>query len=160
MTESIRAKFDQGTPPPGYVDREVVKLTQNGVWLADGKEISHEPTGRLFGKSLRRDETGYFLHIGHEYKRIEVEDTAFFVSRIDGSAKEGYTIAVSDESREKLDPQTLSYRPGRLTCRVKNGEEEAKFLSAAYFDLLRDLQEDGKSYFLIISGVRVELGRI
>ena len=53
----------------------------------------------------------------------------------------------------------MSYRPGRLTARIKDGKEEAKFLHAAYFDLLKDLQEDSKSYFLTLNGQRIELAR-
>ncbi len=160
MSNSIRGKFDPGTPPPGYVDTEVVKLTRNGVWLANGQEISHEPTGRLFGKCLRRDDQGYFIQIGREYKRIVVEDTPFFVSSLDGDPRTAIWVCLSDETREKLDPLTLAYRPGRLTCRVKGGEEEAKFLSAPYFELLRDLQEDPKGYYIVIAGIRVDLGKV
>ena len=78
------AKFNQGTPPPGYVDTEIIRLTRDGIWLADGEEISHEPTRRLFARSLKKDEKGYFLHIGREMRRIEVEDTAYFVEGLEG----------------------------------------------------------------------------
>lgn len=157
LAAGIRDVFQQGTPPPGYVDTETIRINQNGLWLADGKEITHEPTARLFARSIRRDDLGYFLHIGHEYKRIEVEDTAFFVLRVDGDPERGYEVSLSDETRERLDPKTLSYRPGRLTCRVKNGEEEAKFLSPAYFEILKDVQEDGRWYYLLIEKKRVDL---
>lgn len=135
---------------------ETIVLTRNGVWLSDGTEITHDPTLRLFAKSLKKDGQGYFLQVGRETKRIVVEDTAYFIHRIDGSPESGYELWVNDETREKLRPETLSYRPGRLTCLLTRGEE-AKFLSPAYFDLLRELQEDGKSYFLSIGGKRVEL---
>jgi hypothetical protein len=133
---------------PFFVDREVIVLTRNGIWLADGTEITHEPTAKLFARSLKHDEQGYFIHVGRETKRIEVEDTAYFVQRIDGDAKRGLVVSLNDESQEPLDPKTLAYRPGRLTCRIKSGKEEAKFLHNPYFDLLRNLQEDKKSYFL------------
>lgn len=154
---SIRGVFQQGTPPPGYVDIETIRITRNGVWLADGGEITHQPTIRLFARSIRRDDQSYFLQIGHEYKRIEVEDTAFFVSRIQGAASEGYELHLSDATREKLNPATLTYRPGRLTCRIKGGEEEAKFLNPAYVNLLKELQEDDHWYYLVIEGRRVNL---
>lgn len=134
---------------PFFVDREVIVLSQNGVWLSDGTEITHEPTRRLFARSLKKDEQGYFLQVGRETKRIEVEDTAYFIHRIDGDPQRGFQLWVNDETQEPLDPATLDYRPGRLTCRIKkNPVEEAKFLHSAYFDLLKDLQEDSKSYFL------------
>ena len=64
---------------------------------------------------------------------------------------------MNDESRERLDPGTLRYRPGRLSCRIKGGKEEAKFLHAAYFDLLRGLEEDVRSYFTRIGAERIDL---
>ena len=146
---------------PFFVDREVIVITRAGVWLADGVEITHEPTRKLFARSLRRDAEGYFLSIGRETKRIEVQDTAFFVLRIDGDAETGFEVLLSNDERVRLDPATLQYRPGRLTMRWipkgYSGLEEALFLHAPYFDLLKDLQEDGAAYFLRIEGKRWEL---
>ncbi len=142
---------------PVFVDREVIVLSRQGVWLADGEEITHEPTRKLFARSLKKNQEGYYLQIGRETKKIQVEDTAYFVIRIDGSPAQGYELWVNDETREKLDPETLRYRPGRLTCQIKKKKEEAKFLHAAYFDLLKDLQEDDSSYFLQIHSKRISL---
>ncbi len=137
-----------GNSAPFFSDPEVIVLTKNGIWLADGMEITHEPTRRLFSKSLKKKESGYYLSIGRETKDITVEDTAYFVLRIDGNPESGYELLLNDETREPLKAQTLLYRPGRLTCRIKDGTEEAKFLHSAYFDLLKDLQEDATSYYL------------
>ncbi len=131
----------------GYFDHEVVVLTRNGVWMADGHEISHEPTKRLFAKSLHKDAKGYFLYIGRETKRIQVEDTAYFVTRIERSGPD-WKILLNDETREDLDLKTLSYQPGRLVCWIKNKTDQAKFLQAPYYELLRDLEEDETGYFL------------
>jgi hypothetical protein len=145
---------------PFFVATEVIRLTNNGVWLSDQVEIDHEQTVRIFAKSLKRDAQGYYLQIGRETKRIEVEDTAYFVTRIEKPATSGASgieVCLNDESRELLDPATLSYRPGRLTCRIRGGTEEARFLHSAYFDLLKDLQEDEHSYYLLFSGKKVNL---
>jgi hypothetical protein len=147
---------------PFFVDREVIVLTRNGDWLADGTEITHEPSAKLFARSLKKDEQGYYLHIGRETKRIQVEDTAYFVVRIDGNPNNGFVLSINDQTQEKLQPGSLKYRPGRLTCSIKGGQEEAKFLHASYFDLLKHLQEDQRSYFLEFEGsekgkTRVEL---
>lgn len=131
-----------------FVDNEVIVLTKNGTWIADGTEISHEPTRRLFAKSLKKDQKGYTLHIGRETKQIQVEDTAYFIHRVDGSAEDGYKVWINDETQENLDPSTLKYQPGRMTCKIKGGTEDAKFLHAAYFDLLKGLKQDSTSYYL------------
>jgi hypothetical protein len=136
------------TQAPFFVDNEVITLSKHGIWIADGNEITHDPTRRLFARSLKKDADGYYLHIGRETKRIQVEDTAYFVQRIDGNPKDGYQLSLNDETQEKLDPKTLAYRPGRLCCRIKGTEEEAKFLHSAYFDILKNLQEDSSSYYL------------
>lgn len=133
---------------PFFVDREVIVLTKNGVWLADGSEITHEPTRKLFARSLKRNESGYYLHIGRETKSIEVEDTAYFITRIEGAPSTGIELWLSDETREPLHPETLHYQPGRLTCKIKSNQEEAKFLHTAYIDFLKNLQEDSQTYYL------------
>lgn len=142
---------------PFFVDTEVIRLTRNGIWLSDSVEIDHEQTRRMFAKSLERDAKGWLLKIGSETKRIEVEDTAYFVTRIEGTPSQGIDVCLSDESRERLDPATLTYRPGRLACRIKGGKEEAKFLHAPYFELLKNLQEDDSFYWLDLGGKRVQL---
>lgn len=137
---------------PFFVDNEVIILNENGIWIADGYEITHEPTRKLFSKSLRKHAAGYRLEIGKETKVIDVKDTAYFIRQVDGNSNQGYMIWVSDDLRETLKPETLKYRPGRLTCTVeRHGQlEEAKFLHAPYFDFLKDLKEDKSGYFLEI----------
>jgi hypothetical protein len=151
----------QSDNAPFFVDNEVIVLTRNGLWMADGDEISHEPTRRLFAKSLLKDDQGYFLSIGRETKRIVVEDTAYFVHGISGDPNEGYDLRLSDGSVQRLVPGSLHYRPGRLSCFIKparyEDEEEAKFLSVAYFEILRHLEEDHENYFLTIERQKVVL---
>jgi hypothetical protein len=146
---------------PFFVDNEVITLTKNGIWIADGTEITHEPTRRLFARSLKKIDQGYQLEIGRETKRIHVEDTAYFVIRIDETQDGRLELLLSDETREILDPSTLNYRSGRLTCRIKNSQEEAKFIHAPYMDLLQSLKEDSQGYYLELKSknekIRVQL---
>lgn len=118
--------------------------------MADGEEITHEPTRRLFAKSIKKDADGYLIHIGRETKRIHVEDTAYFVTGVTGNREAGYRLSLSDETSEGLDPITLVYKPGRLTCLInrEGTKEEAKFLAVPYYELLSHLEEDQSSYFL------------
>jgi hypothetical protein len=64
---------------------------------------------------------------------------------------------MNDGTSEKLAPETLRYQSGRLTCLVHSGEDEAKFLSIPYMELLKLAEEDEKGYFLQIEGKRVGL---
>jgi hypothetical protein len=154
---------------PFFSDNEVITLSKDGVWLADGQEITHEGTCQLFSRNLKKDAEGYYIEvtgrvgdqIRRETKRIQVEDTAFFVQRLEGDPAGGYELFLSDGMKISLDPGTLRYRPGRLTCRVVTpiGEEEAKFLRMPYFDLLQHLEEDDEGYFLNFSGSHIRLAR-
>ena len=153
--------MSDSTQAPFFIDNEVIRLTQNGVWLADGIEITHEGTQKLFAKSLKKDGQGYYLQVGRETKRIEVEDTAYFVVRVDGDPLNGFKVLINDERQEALNPYTLKYRPGRLSCMIARAEnlEEAKFQRAAYFDFLQNLREDGACYFLEIQKQKMILAR-
>lgn len=141
---------------PFFVDTEVITLSRNGVWISDGTEITHEPTRRLFARSLKKDADGYFIQVGRETKRIQVEDTPYFIQRLEGFPETGYEVVLTDESHQPLNPLTLHYRPGRLTCRLEN-REEAKFLHSPYSEILKDLQEDETTYFITVNGHRVDL---
>lgn len=148
-----------------FIQNETLRLNHHGVWLANGQEITHEGTCRMFFRHLKHDAEGYLIQVGKESKRVEVEDTPFFISRVDGNPDEGYRLWIrgfEDEPQEILDAGTLRYRPGRLTCTLKKGtahEGEAKFLQAAYFDVLKHLNEDDFVYFLEVQGAKIVLGR-
>jgi hypothetical protein len=121
-----------------FISNEILRLTQSGIWLANGSEITHQSTVEAFFRNIHRDEQGYLIRIGKESKRIEVEDTAYFVTGLEGSAAKGFLITLSDQSQEKLVPSALSYRPGRLSVAIerRGQKEEARFLHAPYFSLL------------------------
>jgi hypothetical protein len=142
------------------METEVIRLTANGVWMSDQTEIDHQNTVQLFFRSIHQDDEGYFLKVGFETKRIIVEDTAYFVMGLEGSAAQGYLLILSDGAREPLDPSTLKYQLGRLTCRVHGARFEAKFLQKSYVELLQNLQQDGDEYFLEVAGQRVSLARV
>lgn len=142
---------------PFFVDNEVIVLTKNGTWVADGVEITHEGTRKLFARALKHDADGYFLSVGRETKRIQVEDTPYFVMCVEGDPTAGFTLCLNDETEEPLDPQSLKYAPGRLVCAVRGHAERAKFLHSAYFQILQYLEEDSSTYFLNVQGKRVEL---
>lgn len=135
---------------------ETILVKANGEWWADGREITHLPTLRLFQRSLKKDKNGYFLQIGKETKPIEVEDTAYFVEAIHGSPLEGFTLQLSDQTQELLNPTQLSFRPNRLIYRTQSGEN-AKFLRRPYLDLLNYLEEENSTYFLLIEGQKIIL---
>jgi hypothetical protein len=151
-----------------YIDLETLTLTRNGEWLADGEPITHERTIRAFQGHLASlvDGSGWEIRIGRERKKIIVEDTAFFVRAIRGDAQSGFVLELSDGNERPLDPHTLHYSPGRLTCRIEwqhpdgtKGKAEARFLRGPSLEIL-SLAQPGSSeylYHLKIQGVTIEI---
>ncbi len=152
MTSSVNAPF--------FIDTEVIRLTSNGVWMSDETEIDHQNTVTLFFKSIRKDDQGYFLQVSHEIKRIVVEDTAYFVVGLEGTADAGYTLLLSDDTKEPLRPETLKYQEGRLTCQVHASQDEAKFLQKTYMEILKNIKQEGQDYTLDLAGRTVILDRV
>jgi hypothetical protein len=145
------------TERPLFQDNETIRLTKDGEFLSNGEPITHDRTIEAYHRHLRRDAEGWFIEIGNNLKRIEVEDTGYFVRDIEwsgeaGSRGERVELLLSDGARETLDPGTLSYRPDRLVCMVKGGHETARFLRKPYHELLLRALHSGTRYELRIGG--------
>ncbi|MCG6535780.1 MAG: DUF1285 domain-containing protein, partial [Syntrophales bacterium LBB04] len=102
-------------------------------------------------RHLHRDGQGrYLIRLAGEESYLEVEDTAFVISRIDlhspGEGDACFHIWLSDDSREVLNLHTLFVGKGNvLYCRVKEGKFPARFQRQAYYQLGEHVQEeDGK----------------
>jgi predicted DCC family thiol-disulfide oxidoreductase YuxK len=137
---------------------ETLALTAEGEWLADGEPIEHELTKALFSKSLtRHDDGSWWLEVGRERKPVEVEDTAYFVRSLIGTAEHGYRLRLSDGSEEPLRPETLLLINDRLTCLTAAGHE-AKFLRAPYAELLmQTLERTNGTHELKIQGMKIPI---
>lgn len=153
--------IDMARPPSEvFIDDEVIRLTRDGVFLSNGEEITHERTLAAFHRFLARDEEGYYIQIGRDFKRIEVEDTAYFVRaiRFEGSgAQEKVILTLLGGQEEVLDPLTLRYRDERLSCVLKEGTERAVFLRGPHTELFLRTLDEGNGYFLTIGGKKYRL---
>lgn len=142
---------------------ENIILTKNGVWLSNGEEITHEGTVLAFSRNIHRCKDGYEIRLGSERKTIHIEDTMYFITSVDGAPELGYTIRTNDQRVGELDPSTLQYKPGRLTCKVpdpKTGmNEDAKFLSAAYYELLKSIVHETDGFSITIEGQKIMLSK-
>ncbi len=127
-------------------------LTKNGQWLSNGEPITHAGTLALFFRILSRDETGYFLEIGREHQRVEVEDTPQFVVRILGDLNQTPHLEFTDGIKEALDPTRLTYSHSlqRLTAERTSDQMRARFLHAPYHELLQCAFNEGEQYILKI----------
>lgn len=139
-----------------FVKGEKIFLRKDATWIADGVEITHDKTRDLFFKSIHWDSTQkqYYLEVGYERIFIEVEDTPYFVVSIERQTPGPVLAKLSNFTDTPI--ETVAYANEALYLTLSSGQK-ARFLSAAYYDLLRDLQEDPKYYFLELAGKRINL---
>jgi len=124
-------------------------LDKEGRWFHEGVEITHGRTRQLFSKSIRRDSTGrYYVHVGPESAEVIIEDTPYTIASVtlqeepDGPPQ-GYILHLNDETQEPLESGSLVVSEQNVMyCRVKGGEERARFLRAAYYQICAKLQYD------------------
>lgn len=150
MTQSRSGTF--------FVKGEKIVLRKDGVWIADGVEITHEQTRELFFKSVAWDtaEKKFKLSVGYETIFIEVEDTPYFVTSLEHGKGGSCQARLSNHKTVPVEADRLAYENGNLYLGGIDGQR-AKFLSAAYYDLLKSLEEDDAWYYLTISGKRANL---
>ena len=121
---------------------------------------------RLFYANLSQDESGrYFIKTGSQSYPVEAEDSAYVVWALDWrrSAEEGVRLVLSDDSMEKLDPETLQIRKENiLYCRVKNGRFDARFSRSSYYQIAEhvhyNFQQD--SWFIMLDGKPYPIARV
>jgi hypothetical protein len=131
-------------PPCGIL------IDKEGRWYHQGAEIVRRDIIRLFYANMQRNGRGrYVLYWDGNTCSVDVEDTAFVVRRVDRE-KTAFFLHLSDDSVEKLSPETLSVgRENVLYCMVKNGRFPARFTRAAYYQLAAHIEEgEGGGFFL------------
>lgn len=143
---------------------ESIRLHADGKWTHEGCDFENDRIVKLFSRSVNRTEGGtWVLEIGRFTYPIEVDDTGFFIDRID-LGQDPPSITLSDTSEESLDISTLSYDTGgRLYCTVKSGKFRARFKRHAYYKLAELMCEDDDSegqIILEIGGQKLALANI
>jgi hypothetical protein len=150
-----------GTPPEQRDPRGRrvdigLSLDAEGRFFIQGEPVTHERTHRALTRGLFRDETGHVCtRIGYEHSRVEVADAALLVRGVafpeDGSLP---FLALSDESAEPLEPETLWLEGERLYALVHGGTLAARFTPAAAADLLVRCLEGGEEHPVAVLGGR------
>jgi hypothetical protein len=138
-----------------------IKIDKEGIWYYNGAEMFRKDIVNLFYEGLKRDEAGqYRIELGDDWCFIEVEDVPFVVKAVNKSGSKGtesetIEIYLNNENSEKLDPSSL--RVGKdnvLYCTVKEGEFDARFSRAAYYQIADYIEHDKEknSYFITLNG--------
>ncbi len=133
---------------------EEIRLHDDGRWTHEGLDFENPKIVELFNRSVDRTEGGTWVLVVEPFTYpIEVDDTGFFVERIEWGAP--VELHLSDGTSEPLQPQTLSYREGgRLYAVVKDGRFRARFKKGPYYALAEKIEEDGGAWKVEISGKR------
>ena len=140
---------------------EEIRLDERGRWTHEGLDFENPRIIALFSRSVGRTEGGtWVLEVGRFTYPITVEDTGFFVERIDLS-QDPPQLKLSDKTTETLDAETLDYRgDGKLYCTVKDGEFRARFKWDAYNAVGEHLEERDGEIYLTWEGGETSLGRL
>lgn len=140
---------------------EEIRLDERGEWTHEGLDFENDNIIDLFSRSVDRTEGGtWVLEVGRFTYPITVENTGFFVERIDFD-RDPPLLELSDETQERLRPETLDYQGGgELYCRIKDGEFRARFKWDAYHDIGEHLEEEDGEVYLTWSGSRAALGKV
>jgi uncharacterized protein len=138
-----------------------IRLDERGRWTHEGLQFENPRIERLFSRSVGRTEGGtWVLEIGQFTYPIVVEDTAFFVDRVQWEHSPPL-VHLSDETTEELALQSLTYEPGgRLYCAVKQGRFQARFKRSAYHSIMDYLSEDEGQIVLTVADTPIVLGSI
>jgi hypothetical protein len=132
---------------------EDIHLDARGKWTHEGGDFENPKIIALFSRSVGRTDGGtWVLEVGPFTYPIRVDDTGFFVERVDLDA-EPPLLHLSDESTEELDVATLTYQPhGRLYCAVKGGKFRARFKKPAYYALAEHFTERDGGIWVDLAG--------
>ncbi len=119
-----------------------IRFGRDGLWYSDDEVIPNHAIRRLFSRTLQvlPDGRGR-LELGEDRADVVIEDTPWVVTHVEGDPRSGFSVVLNDETREPLDPATLSVGADDvLYCAVKGGAHRARFLRPAYYALMRHVE--------------------
>ncbi len=167
-TQAVRSRWD-----PDHEGRIDIRISADGSWYHEGRQIQRDTLVKLFAGILRREADAYYLVTPVEKLVIEVEDAPFvatLVERIDENGEAaivfttniGERIIVDGEHALRIDIDAKTQQP-RPYVALRDGLE-ALISRSAFYDLLNlaeEKQRGGGAYLAITSmGQEFELGSI
>jgi hypothetical protein len=167
-TQAARSRWN-----PVHEGRIDIRISADGSWYHEGRQIQRDALVKLFAGILRREADAYYLVTPIEKLVIEVEDAPFvatLVERIDESGEAaivfttniGERIIVDCEHALRIDIDAKTQQP-RPYVTLRDGLE-ALISRSAFYDLLNlaeEKQRDGGAYLAITSmGQEFKLGSI
>jgi hypothetical protein len=115
-----------------------IRFGKDGRWYCDGEPIANRAICRLYARTMTLGPDGRAsLELGEDRAEVEIEDTPWVVTTVEGDPDRGFQVVLNDETREALDPGSLRVSPEHVPyCRVKDGVE-VRMLRKAWNELMR-----------------------
>jgi hypothetical protein len=135
-----------------------LSIDADGRMLHRGEPITHARTLEVLWRSLARDPDGrYRVQIGRESAYVRIDDAPYAVRGLVEAPDGTFQLVLSDGTRERLDPSTLTVGgDGVLRCTVK-GDHAARFGRSAQVALgllLEESPEGSGRLAVTIGGIR------
>lgn len=123
-------------------------MDKNGNWKNEHGKFEHPKIIKHFNASIKKDETGYYLHQQTDEVDEKVyffhEDTALFVSDI--NIKKDILLRLNNNDMIKFDPEQLFTKDDNLYLQTL--DHQIKFSSRALLKISKYMGEkDGKLFF-------------
>jgi hypothetical protein len=116
-----------------------IRFGKDGRWYCDGEPIANAAICRLYARTMTIAPDGSArLELGEDRADVEIEDTPWVATAVDGDVRGGFTVVLNDETREPLDLDSLRLSTAHVPyCRAKGGRVEARLLRKAWYELMR-----------------------
>ncbi len=129
-----------------------ITIDKEGIWYHKGAKIIRKDIIKFFYEHIDLDIYGrYIISWRNEKCIVDVEDTAFFIQRVD-KVDNNFLLYINDDTQEKLEPDTLFINKNNvLYCKIKNKKFPAKFLRAAYYQIAEYIKEENGKYYIRVN---------
>ncbi len=135
-----------------------LRLSKDGDWYHEGKIFERKALSDLFHRSIIWDENDkeYFIRIGRERARFEIEDVPYFISTI--TLTSPMQIKLLGGHEEALDPNNFSVGPESQIYyklhSIHHSGHQARLTRAAHQLLLQYAVSDSE---ININGIKIAL---
>lgn len=129
--------------------QDMIRLDGEGNWFQSDFPILHDRTVQFLYRNIALDSEGKFYLTGEDKPiYIHVEDVPYWVVKVERTIA-GYLITLTDGSIELLDFENIwSGKNNALYCLVKGGRFAAKFFRGPYYEVSKDIRQEGKKFIL------------
>lgn len=141
----------------GFSRETTIRRDAQGRWFHDDQPLEHEGLTRAFDRWIERAEDGrYCLKNDINWAYVTLEGPPYFVRSVAIGPGGQVELALSNDRREPLRPQTLRLgEDGALYCDVGDGTLPARFDRHATSQLEALIGEDERGVFVEVAGARV-----